>query len=69
MQYFKSISGSLASRFQITWLLTIVAFIGSLLALTLYAVTPIKAASTEENWVIDTSSDRYIRMVVNGNVT
>ena len=69
MQYFKSIFGSPALRFQITWLLTIVAFSGSLLALTLSAITPTKAASTEENWVIDTSGGRFIRMIVNGNVT
>jgi len=69
MQHFKSIFGSPDFRFQIIWLLTIVAFSGSLLALTLSAITPTKAASTEENWVIDTSGGRFIRMVVNGNVT
>jgi len=35
----------------------------------LSAITPTKAASTEENWVIDTSGGRFIRMIVNGNVT
>ena len=69
MQYLKSIFISPVLKFKTVRLLAIVTFTAIILPLTLYAGTPSKTPTGDDNWKIDTSGSKYIRLVVNGNVT
>ena len=69
MQYLKSVFISPVLKFKIVRLLAILTITAIILPLTSYAGTPSQTPTTDDNWKIDTSGSKYIRMVVNGNVT
>ena len=69
MQYLKLIFISLVLKFKIVRLLSILTITAIILPLTSYAGTPTQTTPADGNWEIDTSGSKYIRMVVNGNVT
>ena len=69
MQYLKSIFISPVLMFKIARLFAIVTFTATLLPLSSYAASSSQTPTADDNWEIYTSGSKYIRMVVNGNVT